>query len=1167
MEIAWRSLAGQSVQQASGILSATDFPDGSKLKLEWIQGRAFLSYQQGGVSSAPWCRRLAIELGSTPQSGSVFGGVAFGSSSPIGATVSFAVAADQVHYLQKVEGACWMRVIEPYESLGENGTQGSRLSMQAYDFLSGSDYYSFNGMVKTQVLADESAGGDYWRVGLSGANSSASESFEFSNIKSRREDVVDVYMRLGEVGSQTALPSITMYRGDVSPVAGSLSPQVLGSGVWEFVGRLHPSATAPSIDSIALIFDWALAEGGKDRFAFDGLLLAGQTFHPDGNGDGLPDGFGGAYAHLIEAEGDFDGDGRSNYEEYLLGTDLMVGNGTSTLSITKFAPLDAPWYLARDHWSPLPAQVKVSYSGGQPVKGYPVRFLQPLSSTRIGFGTVGQSAPVMGSDFIALTNGQGVASAVVWLGSDSPLVVGTTSHHFGAKSHWSVLGAESCGFDVVPYDNVSPGPVDLIPKSQMLAKVASHNCPGGPSEPTLVVGEWMFAGQPLANSVGLVMLSKWDSVQQSWRQVGQLPLPPGLVGGANFGGQLTDDGDRVAIRGGGKLHVYDLSADRLQWQFAGSTPSLSGELKAMKGDWLAVASSNGRGSVSLYRKQANAWVFDVTLNPGAGTHSDNFGAAIAFSEDSKRLVVSADGNPHWYFDPANRPDQLAYVWREVEVEVPVYGVEIDEFGVEQWFVMYYMTELQGQWVWETVTPTAPTPGTVYIYDREPSGTWVVGGNFPAVATHVAILENRIWTAAAGMPTGTNYWLGYEVYMLPFEVTPIPTGEFIVVYQKNATTLQWQRWRDYGHQEVQVYKGMTSRGSRVVAWSEDFTDGSGVRHVGEVEVLKASPSGIQVEAELINSISAGGRAVVGLNENSLWVKCFDSYPRLEEYSWLASVPGDAPEETTVAGWVTSFDGNLSTGLPATESVLISLADVSSRWVLTAAAPGEILPSVGIGQTQPLSLRLKDNTGLAAMAPMVDWVGLHAVDKADDQYLEYHGVRIRGKVPSAPQISSFSPVGPDKVEIRWAEPLNKAEVIIVEASPAIYGPFFEVARVDAVTKSYIYHLTEGGLSVADHVQAFRLKAANSEGTSAVGNVVFVDLDVDDDGLPDWWEALYGNLVPTDDDDGDGFDNLAEYLTGSNPHSADTDGDGALDGSDEAPLVFNADNLDVLIHTVLK
>ncbi len=66
-----------------------------------------------------------------------------------------------------------------------------------------------------------------------------------------------------------------------------------------------------------------------------------------------------------------------------------------------------------------------------------------------------------------------------------------------------------------------------------------------------------------------------------------------------------------------------------------------------------------------------------------------------------------------------------------------------------------------------------------------------------------------------------------------------------------------------------------------------------------------------------------------------------------------------------------------------------------------------------------------------------------------------------------------------------------------------------------------------------------------------------DSDYDGLPDWWEILFGlnpNSAmgvdgPDGDPDADGLTNFYEFLSSTNPYSADTNGDGVRDGDEDA------------------
>src|SRR6266566_1790164 len=86
-----------------------------------------------------------------------------------------------------------------------------------------------------------------------------------------------------------------------------------------------------------------------------------------------------------------------------------------------------------------------------------------------------------------------------------------------------------------------------------------------------------------------------------------------------------------------------------------------------------------------------------------------------------------------------------------------------------------------------------------------------------------------------------------------------------------------------------------------------------------------------------------------------------------------------------------------------------------------------------------------------------------------------------------------------------------------------------------------------------------------------------DIDGDGLPDWYEALYpGTLDSTNpndaaaDPDSDGLTNLQEFFNGTDPFKADTDGDGfsdsreVLDGTNpNDPLSFPGPNSPPLVN----
>jgi outer membrane protein assembly factor BamB len=98
---------------------------------------------------------------------------------------------------------------------------------------------------------------------------------------------------------------------------------------------------------------------------------------------------------------------------------------------------------------------------------------------------------------------------------------------------------------------------------------------------------------------------------------------------------------------------------------------------------------------------------------------------------------------------------------------------------------------------------------------------------------------------------------------------------------------------------------------------------------------------------------------------------------------------------------------------------------------------------------------------------------------------------------------------------------------------------------------------------------LLVMSADGTVAID----VQAELDEDGLPDWWEQRFGrNFEPTDDIDGDDLTVLQEFTLGTHPLIDDTDGDGIFDGTEansgkSSPLFMDTDGDSLNDHEELN
>lgn len=135
----------------------------------------------------------------------------------------------------------------------------------------------------------------------------------------------------------------------------------------------------------------------------------------------------------------------------------------------------------------------------------------------------------------------------------------------------------------------------------------------------------------------------------------------------------------------------------------------------------------------------------------------------------------------------------------------------------------------------------------------------------------------------------------------------------------------------------------------------------------------------------------------------------------------------------------------------------------------------------------------------------------------------------------------------------------QIIYVESGESVYTDNFNSAPLGY---NFTHWSENGERRAATHGTALsKLSVVADEPKELVAHYIKSTDDLDNDGLPDWFELHhFGDLVPqpNEDQDGDGFSNIQEFLLGQNPRLLDRVENGGVSAVDSTLFTFADFNL---------